>query len=140
MSGAGAIFLEEFKLPTPTTWFYFSALLAVALFFKFTRFFSVRNLDVLALFLPMPGFLLLIEGTDKGFWGYLWLLGASLFLLARCLLDLALVRKPALGSNLDRAGLAWLAGPLYVSLVTVAAGPPPPPHAPPPPTPPPPPP
>jgi hypothetical protein len=115
----GRIFLD-INLPNPATWFYFSALLAVALFFKFTRFFSVRNLDVLALFLPMPGFLLLIEGTDRGFWGYLWLLGASLFLLARCLLDLALVRKPALGSNLDRAGLAWLAGALYVSLVAVA--------------------
>jgi hypothetical protein len=110
----GRIFLD-INLPNPATWFYFSGLLAVALFFKFTRFFSVRNLDVLALFLPMPGFLLLIEGTEKGFWGYLWLLGASLLLLGRCLLDLFLVRKPALGSNLDRAGLAWLAGALYVS-------------------------
>ena len=78
----GRIFLD-INLPNPATWFYFSGLLAVALFFKFTRFFSVRNLDVLALFLPMPGFLLLIEGTEKGFWGYLWLLGASLLLLGR---------------------------------------------------------
>ena len=39
-------------LPNAVTWFYFSALLAVALFVKFTRLLSIRNLDVLALFLP----------------------------------------------------------------------------------------
>ena len=49
----------DFNLPNGTTWFYFSLLLAVALFFKFSRVLSVRNWDVLMMFLLVPGFLLL---------------------------------------------------------------------------------
>ena len=110
----------DFELPNPTTWFYFSALLAVALFFKFSRLLSMRNLDVLTLYLFTPGLLLLAEGGTHDFFGYLWLMIASLYFLVRCLLDLALVRRPSLGSNLDLSGLAWLAGALFVSLVAVA--------------------
>ena len=40
--------LQNFWLPNATTWFYFSVLLAVALFFKFSRLLSVRNWDVQA--------------------------------------------------------------------------------------------
>jgi hypothetical protein len=113
-----SIFLD-INLPNPTTWFYFSGLLAVALFFKFSRLLSMRNLDVLTLYLFMPGFLLLADDVT-GFWGYLWLLIASLYFLIRCFLDLALVRRPALNSNLDLAGMIWLAGALFISLIAVA--------------------
>ncbi len=51
----------EFNLPNATTWFYFSFLLAVALFFKFARLLSVRNWDVVTVFLLVPGLLLLQE-------------------------------------------------------------------------------
>jgi hypothetical protein len=179
-----SIFLD-INLPNPTTWFYFSGLLAVALFFKFSRLLSMRNVDVLTLYLFMPGLLLLADYryllTDRSFsslrtasvpdealaklqplrerefesreelsrqidahlspgereryretvlehsltaptfWGYLWLLVASAYFLVRCLFDLALVRRPALASNLDLAGMIWLAGALFVSLVAVAA-------------------
>ncbi len=110
----------DFQLPNPTTWFYFSALLAVALFFKFSRLLSMRNLDVLTLYLFTPGLLLLADGSTHDFFGYLWLMIASLYFLVRCLLDLALVRRPSLGTNLDLSGLAWLAGSLFVSLIAVA--------------------
>jgi hypothetical protein len=110
---------SDINLPNPTTWFYFSGLLAVALFFKFSRMLSMRNLDVITLYLFMPGLLLLTDRTNA-FWGYLWLVIASLYFLVRCLLDLALVRRPALGANLDFSGLVWLAGALFVSLVAVA--------------------
>jgi len=50
---------QNFWLPNATTWFYFSLLLAIALFFKFTRFVSVRNWDVVAVFLLVPGMLLI---------------------------------------------------------------------------------
>jgi hypothetical protein len=154
MSGTSSIFFD-INLPNPTTWFYFSGLLAVALFFKFSRLWSMRNLDVLALFLPMPGLLLLAEGNaqaapaadpaaasraaeqearddepaqqdreESARWkvraGYLWLVCTSIYFLVRCLIDLTLVRRPALGSNLDPAGLAWLACALFASLVAVA--------------------
>jgi hypothetical protein len=116
-----SVFLN-INLPNAVTWFYFSALLAVALFFKFSRLLSVRNLDVLTLFLFVPGFLLLSEpGGASRRLGYAWLVGASVYFFVRCLIDLALVRRPALGSNLNPAGLAWLAGTLYVSLIAIAA-------------------
>jgi hypothetical protein len=119
MIATASIFFD-INLPNATTWFYFSALLAVALFFKFTRLLSIRNGDVLTLFLPMPGFLLLDPHTDMPFWGYLWLLSASGYFLLRCLFDLTLVRRPVLSANLNFGGLVWLAGSLFVSLIAVA--------------------
>src|SRR5262249_34260778 len=98
------------------TIFYFAAVLAVALFFKFNRLLSVRNLDVLTLFAVMPG-LLLVAADERDWWGYLLLLCGSGYFLVRCLLDLVLVRAPALGPNLSFGGLAWLAGALFVGMV-----------------------
>jgi hypothetical protein len=166
MTGQGSIFLD-FNLPNATTWFYFSWLLAMALFFKFTRLLSVRNWDVVTLFLLAPGLLLLQEsrlgqksaakhsadeaasvvaasasatgplgavgaataaglgepspGMARSVWlGYLWLLCGSVYFLVRCLVDLTLVRRPALGPNLSFSGLAWLAVALFICLTAVA--------------------
>src|SRR6187402_2254376 len=55
-----SIFLD-FRLPNAATWFYFALFLTVALFFQFTRLVSIRNLDLLMLFLLVPGFLLIQE-------------------------------------------------------------------------------
>src|SRR5579884_3985844 len=120
MDAVSSIFFD-IELPNATTWFYFSALLAVALFFKFNRLLSIRNSDVLSLFLPMPGFLLLGQKSISPFWGYLWLLAASGYYLLRCLFDLTLVRRPILSPNLNFGGLVWLAGALFISLIAVAA-------------------
>ena len=49
----------DFNLPNATTWFYFSWLLAIALFFKFSRVLSMRNWDVVTLFLLVPGLLVI---------------------------------------------------------------------------------
>jgi hypothetical protein len=114
-----SIFLD-FRLPNATTWFYLSSLLTVALFFKFSRLLSVRNWDVLALPLLVPGLLLLRESDGENWFGYLWLLAGSAFLLFRCFVDLSLVTRPALGPNLNFGGLAWLAGALFVCLIAVA--------------------
>jgi hypothetical protein len=166
---AASIFFD-FNLPNATTWFYFSFLLAVALFFKFSRLLSVRNLDILLLFLLVPGLLLVMEeyqsresaAASPAFraariiaggnpmapplgapganlltlgaiaalperpysflpWaGYLWLLCVSLAIFIRCLLDLGLMRRPALSPNLNLAGLAWLGAALFICLVAVA--------------------
>src|SRR4051794_2753567 len=89
-SPLGASVFLEFNLPNATTWFYFSMLLTVALFFKFSRVFSVRNLDVLTLCLLVPGLLLLRE-SPRNWFGYLWLFIGSGYLLFRCLIDLTLV-------------------------------------------------
>jgi hypothetical protein len=119
MSANSSIFFD-IELPNATTWFYFSALLAVALFFKFNRLLSIRNSDVLSLFLPMPGFLLLAQEGVSPFWGYVWLLAASGYFLLRCLFDLTLVRRPVLSPNLNFGGLVWLACALFVSLIAVS--------------------
>src|SRR5271166_3861958 len=55
----------DFNLPNATTWFYFSFLLAVALFFKFSRLLSVRNWDVVTVFLLVPGLLLIQEARPR---------------------------------------------------------------------------
>src|SRR5947208_5319009 len=58
--------------------------------------------------------------TNALWFGYLWLLCGSAYFLLRCLLDLALVRRPALAPNLNFGGLAWLGGALFICLATVA--------------------
>ncbi len=45
-----------------TTWAYLSSLLLVALFFKFNRFWSIRNLDLLLIILLAPGLLMIESG------------------------------------------------------------------------------
>src|SRR5687768_11112087 len=55
--GSVRVFLD-FNLPNATTWFYFSFLLTIAMFFKFGRLFTIRNWDLVMLFLLVPGLLL----------------------------------------------------------------------------------
>jgi hypothetical protein len=144
------IFLA-FELPNATTWFYFSLILALAFFVKFSRLLSIRNWDVLSLFLLVPGLLLLEEGqttpreppsrASEGasetktvhangnvpnslrWFGYVWLLAGSFYFLVRCVVDLALVRRPVLTPNLSVGGLAWFGGALLVALIVVAVRP-----------------
>jgi hypothetical protein len=47
----------------PTTWAYLSSLLTVALFFKFSRVWSVRNVDLIGLILLAPGLLCVEYGA-----------------------------------------------------------------------------
>ena len=44
----------DFNLPNATTWFFFSFLLAMALFFKYSRLLSVRNVDVVIVNMAWP--------------------------------------------------------------------------------------
>lgn len=139
-----SIFLE-FNLPNATTWFYFSLMLVVGLFLRFNRVLSLRNWDLLAFFMLVPGFLLLQEAhallyavknntslnavakfqlRERGqtllFWGYVWLIAGSGYWFARCMFDLTLVRRPSLTANLNLSGLAWLAAALLLCMTVVA--------------------
>ncbi len=121
-----SIFLE-FHLPNSATWFYLSLFLAVALFYQFNRPLTLRNFDLLALFLFAPGFLLVLEanrtpdnGTRERIVGYSWLLAASLFWFVRCLLDLAAGKRPLVSPNLTPAGMGWFGASLFVCLTAVA--------------------
>jgi hypothetical protein len=49
----------------PVSWAYLSSLLLIGLFFKFNRFWSVRNLDLILLILLAPGLLLVNSGLKQ---------------------------------------------------------------------------
>ncbi|MFN4260964.1 MAG: hypothetical protein ACK4RK_16850 [Gemmataceae bacterium] len=140
-----SIFLD-LRLPNAATWFYCTLLLAVALFVKFSRLLSMRNWDVLTLFLLVPGLLLRQEALQDNpttessssetvaaatpassasaqrllWFAYLWLLCGSAYWFGRCLFDLALERRPALSPNMNFSGMAWLAGALFIGMVALA--------------------
>ncbi|HMO15717.1 MAG TPA: hypothetical protein PKA83_16460 [Pirellulaceae bacterium] len=47
-----------------TTWAYVSSLLMLALFFKFRRFWSFRNVDLILIVLLSPGLLMVYYGQN----------------------------------------------------------------------------
>ena len=100
----------------PTTWFYVSSLMMIGIFFKFHRFFSVRNLDLLGLISFTPGLLLMAHRRDE--LGYVWLFTVGALFLVRLLLDTVMVRRPLLEPNLSAAGLTFTGGALFVFLMT----------------------
>jgi hypothetical protein len=55
--------LYKYEL-NPTTWVYLSSLLTIAIFFKFSRFWSVRNFDLLGLLAISPGLLMIAYGQE----------------------------------------------------------------------------
>ncbi|MCE5267124.1 MAG: hypothetical protein LLG00_04490 [Planctomycetaceae bacterium] len=134
--------LFGYKL-NPTTWAYVSALMMIGIYFKFHRFWSVRNLDLVALIALSPGLLLLYHGllrqspelmktwgivaadpahlrdvsTNLIRAGYLWLFAVSGFFFIRLLLDPIMVRRPLLEPNLSASGLTFTGAALLVFLM-----------------------
>lgn len=115
--------LLEYRVNEPT-WFYLSFLLIVAVFFKFSRLWSMRNLDLALLLVITPG-LLLIEKERAT--GYTWLFATSGLLLIRSLLDGVLVRRPRRETNMNAAGMTFLCAATFVFLTTKVLTEPPPP-------------
>ncbi len=106
-----------------TTWLYLTTLASIAIFFKFGRIFSMRNLDIILLSLFSPCFMLVSFGITNGFEevvriGYLalWVMG-GIFML-RMLHDSTMVRRPLLEPNLSAGGLSFLVFSLFVLLVS----------------------
>ena len=94
----------------PGVWLIGTLLLSVTLFFKFSRFWSVRNLDLLLIFALAPGMMMLVgDRAGAPWWPFVWLFVGSGLWLIRCLLDLGLTRSPLLEPNLNFSGLACLA-------------------------------
>jgi hypothetical protein len=106
----------------PTTWFYLSSLLSIAVFFKFSRFWSMRNLDLVGLILLAPGLLAVEYGGYKASvaaqqLGYVWIFAVSAAFLVRMLFDSLMVRRPLLDPNLTVGGLVFLGISLLVFLL-----------------------
>src|SRR5262249_27277733 len=118
--------LLYYERVNPTTWAYLSSLLLIALFFKFSRLWSVRNLDLIGLILLAPGLLFVIYGQDKGqpdyqHAGYIWLFAIGGLFLVRMLLDPIMVRRPLLEPNLSAGGMTFLGLSLLVFLMANVA-------------------
>ena len=94
----------------PEIWLFMTFLSVLTLFFKFSRFWSVRNLDLLLVFAMAPGMQLLVgHRGNSSWWAFVLLFVGSMLWLVRCLLDLGLSRRPLLEPNLNASGLACLA-------------------------------
>ena len=119
--------LFHYERVNPTSWAYLSSLLTLALYFKFNRVWSVRNVDLFLLILLAPGLLLVQWATEKQginpiaenieYLGFLWLFVTEGILLGRLLLDSAMVRRPLLEPNLNSSGLLFLGGSLLFFLM-----------------------
>lgn len=138
---SSSIFLD-LALPNATTWFYFSFLLAVTLFVRFDRFLSIRNWDIFALYLIIPGLLCIQEahalknllsdppaGEFKRFIsrssglllaGYIWLISGAGYWFLRCIFDLGLEKRPMLPPNINIPGMVCLVISLFICLGVTA--------------------
>lgn len=117
--------LFRYERVNPTTWAYLSSLLTLALFFKFNRLWSVRNIDLLLMILLAPALLCIKIGLDQAgiplaadmeLLGYAWLFAVNGLLLLRMLLDPGMVRRPLLEANLSGGGLSFLGVSLMLFL------------------------
>ena len=99
----------------------------LGIYFKFHRFWSVRNLDLVALLCLSPGLLLIYLGLDPELQkknpaqvaqlirvGYIWLFATGGVILVRLLLDPVMVRRPLLEPNLNASGLTFTGVALLV--------------------------
>lgn len=100
-----------------TTWVYIASLMMVALYFKFSRLWSVRNLDLLGLIALGPGVVMATAAGAMESWGYLWLFAAGLIFMVRLLADPTMVRRPLLEPNLLPGGLTFMSVALMAFLM-----------------------
>lgn len=125
--------LFHYERVNPTSWAYLSSLLMLALYFKFNRVWSVRNLDLFLLISLAPGLLLvqwsaenmgIAENAAKiHYLGFLWLFVSEGLLLLRLWFDSSMVRRPLLEPNLNAAGLLFMGGSLlFFLLANVVTG------------------
>ena len=113
--------LDDYRRMTETTWAVLSSLLTVGMYFKFRRFWSLRNLDLLALIALAPGLLLVSpnhQHPGNEHLGYIWLFSVSGFFLVRTLLDSVMVRRPLLEPNLSADGLTFTGAAMLAFLMT----------------------
>ena len=96
------------------TWFYLSLLLSLAVFFRFDRILSLRNLDLLLLLSISPG--LLFVG-DHPILGNVWLFVGTGLLVIRMSVDCFFQRRPRGEQNLNSFGMAFLCISIFAFLV-----------------------
>lgn len=123
--------LFHYKKIHPMNWVYLSSLLTLCVYFKFSRFWSIRNLDLVGLILFAPGLVLVAYSmvatgdttaqTAYGQIGYIWLFGVGGLFLVRMLMDSMMVRRPLLEPNLSVGGMTFLGISLLLFLMANVA-------------------
>ena len=112
--------LPEYEV-NPATWFYLSLLLIVAVYFRFMRVFSLRNVDLLLLLSASPGLLFLANAeASLETLGHAWMFVIACIFMIRMFVDPLLSRRPYLGQNLNTHGLAFLCFSVFAFLMTQA--------------------
>ena len=93
---------------TDATWFYHSLLLILAVFFRFSRVWSIRNFDLVLLLIISPLVLLAKDAdmSDPLLVSYTCVLSGCL--IVRLLFDGLFQRRPKLEQNLNVGGLTFL--------------------------------
>ena len=124
--------LFQYQHVNVTSWAYLSSLLMIALFFKFGRLLSVRNLDLVGLILLAPGLLAVLHGFENPgipgspaaksassllHLGYAWLLIVGAIIFLRMVFDSTMVRRPLLEPNMNSSGLTFLGISLFMFLM-----------------------
>ena len=114
-------------------WLIYASLLVLAVFFRFSRLLSVRNLDI-GFILSLSMALVLtsswngdnslgrtVSSSSDGVqnqWSSTALLSLSVLLIVRLVFDESLTRRPRLEQNLNQAGLTFLCVPAFAVLMT----------------------
>ncbi len=109
--------LYQYKQIDRVTWIYLSSMMTIGIYFKFSRFWSVRNLDLLGLIALAPGLVMAAPDSELRSVGYIWLFAVGLFFLLRLLADPMMVRRPLLEPNLSPGGLTFMLASLFVFLM-----------------------
>lgn len=112
--------LPSYHLNQPT-WFYLSLLLIIAVYFRFMRAFSLRNLDLGLLLSASPGLLFVVSEVERiQTVGHVWLFVIACIFLVRMFFDPLLSRRPYLGQNLNTHGMGFLCFSVFMFLMTQA--------------------
>lgn len=118
-----------------STWLLYVAVLLVAVFFRFSRIWSVRNLDLVLTLLLSTAVVVegrarsLLDGPDEitaertielealASWGSIAVLSLSILVIFRLIFDEWMTRRPRLEQNLNQAGLTFLLIPAFSILM-----------------------
>ncbi len=106
-------FVSDYRMD-PTTWLYVASLMTIGIYFRFHRFFSIRNFDLIGLICFAPGLLLILHGLESQ--GFVWLVAVAVLFLPRLLIDPAFSRRPLTEPNLAPGGMAFMATALMFFL------------------------
>lgn len=114
------VLLQGYDVNRPT-WFYLSSLLLIAVYFRFTRIFSLRNVDLMLLLAASPGLIFVeTELPSAQAAGHAWLFVIACLFLVRLFVDPLLNRRPYLGQNLNPQGMGFLCACAFAFLMTQA--------------------